>query len=146
GDVAAVAADRRLEAGGVPLGPTVLHAEQLGGAGLSIVDEDVVLPVRVARDEIRGVGAEGDEATVLADRGAEAVAVCLLAGAVDADPLGGARLAVANEDVIDAIRVAGNEVRAVGAEGDVAAVAADRRTEAVPAPLGPRAVDADPLG
>src|SRR5262249_57324092 len=67
-----------------------------GVAGEDVVGEEA-LPA--LGDEGGRVGVVGDHLPVGVDRGAEAVEVALLAVAADADPAGGAGLAVADEDV-----------------------------------------------
>ena len=59
-------------------------------------------------------GVERDEAAVGADRGLVAAVVGLIAGGVDADPLGRPGLAVMDEDVGCAVGVAGDQVVGVG--------------------------------
>src|SRR5947207_1256519 len=102
---AAVGAERGPVAFAVPLVPGAVHADALGGAGLPVVDEHVVVPVGVPGHEIGGERGEGDEAAVGAEHrpgeatGVATLTVPLVPGAVHAHALGGARLPVVDEDV-----------------------------------------------
>src|SRR5207247_3255808 len=90
-------------------------------------------PIGVAGHEIGGERGEGDEATVGAERGSEVVtgvatlSVPLVAGAIDAHPLGGAGQPVVDEDVSDPVGVPGYQVGGEGEERHEAPVGADRR-------------------
>ena len=154
-DIAAVGAERRLSALAPDLAPgldaAARDAHPRGLAGGEVADEDVHLAIRVAGDEVRGGGLEGHVAAARADRGRAAGAVRLAVRA-DADPLGHAARAVVQEDVGDAVGVAGDEVRRVRLEDDVAPVRADAAGDrAAPGiarrlALGAASRDADPLG
>src|SRR5581483_3565767 len=109
------------------------HAARLVLA--SGVDEDVVGAVRVAGDEVRRGRVEGDVAAVGRDRGVVPVAVPLLAPRGDAHAARLVLPSVVDEDVVGAVRVAGDQVRRVRVKGDVAPVRRDRGVEAVVVPL-----------
>ncbi len=64
--------------------PELSTLTRVGLAGLPVVDEDVAGAVRVAGDEVGGIGVERDEAPVGADRGEEASTVPLLTAGRDA--------------------------------------------------------------
>src|SRR5207247_6804510 len=130
GDVAALLADGRLEAHAVGAGGAELvDADQGGGAGVAVVEKNVALAVGVVAGQVAGLAAEHDEAPVLADAGAVAVAVGFGAAGPDADARGHAGLHVAHEDVALAVVVAADQVAGLGAEGDEPAVGADRGVE-----------------
>ena len=76
-----------------------------------------------AGHQILSMRLEGDEAAIGADGGSLAAHICLLSGAVHADPLGGAQQAVAHEHVGVAVGVLGNEVIGLRHEGDEPAIA-----------------------
>src|SRR5262249_30197675 len=120
----------------------------LGRSALAVVHERVGELVGVAGDEVAGGADEADEAPVGADRRAGAVAVPLTAGGVDAHALGRAGRAVADEDVLVAVRVAGDEVGRGAREGDEVAVGGERRPvgRGVGVGAGAGGVDADALG
>ena len=63
-DQAAVGRDRRADAVPVPLNPRGGHADPRRLAGLTVVDEDIHEPIRVAADEVAGVALERDQAAV----------------------------------------------------------------------------------
>src|SRR6266508_6680560 len=63
-------------------------------AGLPVVHEDVAHPVRVAWDEVRGVGTESHEAAVFRDGRSDAPPVALLSGRGQRGALGIPRHAV----------------------------------------------------
>jgi len=92
------------------------------------VDEDVPRPVRVARDEVVGVAPERDDVAVGRDCRIPALVVGLVAGRVDADPLGGSRRAIVDEDVGGVVRVALDEIARVALEGDEPPVRGDGGT------------------
>ena len=70
--------------------------------------------------------------------GPELSAIALDAARADADPLGRARLAVADEDVAHAVGVARHQVGGGRAEGDEAPVRRDRRADSCrPLPWAP---------
>ena len=121
---------------GVPWGPTLASTVVWATRSRTNTSSS---PLVVAGREVRRRRAEGHVAAVGADGRAVAVAVALLARRRQADPLGGAGPAVVDEDVLDAVGVAGHQARAGRGEGDVAAVAADGRREA--RPVGLPAVD-----
>jgi hypothetical protein len=110
------------------------------------MNEDVGGPVGVAGNQIVGIRVKRDEAAIGADRGIEAEVVALIAGGVDADPLGRPSLAVMNEDIGLAVGVAGNQVVGIRVKRDEAAIGADRGTVAGEVALIAGGVDADPLG
>ena len=70
GDVAAVGRDRLRRAGAVRLEPAGPERDAGGGPGREVADEDVAGAVRVAADEVAGVGLEHDAAAVPRDRAA----------------------------------------------------------------------------
>ena len=80
--------------------------------------EDIADSVSVADHQVRCVGDESHEATIRANRrrnsaitqGTTAVAVCLVAGGIYADPLGDPCLPVVDENVPYVVNVAGHEV------------------------------------
>src|SRR5205085_1541118 len=104
------------------------------------------VPVRVPPDEVGGRRVESDEPSVGRERRAGAVAVTLYTAGPDADALGEAEPAVADEDVGRAVGVAGYEVGRVRGERHEAAVGRDRRPVARPVGLCAGGGDADPLG
>ena len=134
--VSPVGTDRRLGAGAGA-------AEGFGGGADAVAHEHVRRAVRVAGNEVRGVRSERDVTSVGADRGLEAECVGLCSGGRDADALRRRAHTVADEDVADAVRVAGDEVVRSGAESDVASAGADRRGTAAVARSGLRARAAD---
>src|SRR5689334_613816 len=87
GDETPVGRERRVVAALVALLALRRDAHPLGCAQFAVADEDVELPVGVARDQVGGVRVEGDEAAVGRDRrpAKAAVAVGLLATLPDAD-------------------------------------------------------------
>src|SRR5207245_2239815 len=117
-----------------------------GVLGRQLVDEGVGHAVGVAGHQVRGLGGEADEVPVGAERGAGGEVVCLRAAAVNAHALGNTRLAVVDEDVGDAVGVAGNQVVCVRREADPGAVATQRQLERGVVCLVPPAVHVDPLG
>src|SRR4051794_30108543 len=100
-------------------------------------------PAREALDQVRGGRPEGDHLIVGRDHAADAVAVPLPARARDADALGGARLAVVEEDVAGAVGVARYEVARAGVEQHEAAVGRERGDVAVAVGLAAVRGDAD---
>src|SRR5260221_634972 len=98
---------------------------------------------RVARERhVAAVGGDGG----LKENAADAAGVVPLCSArVDAHPLGCAAQPVADEDVLDAVRVPGDEVGRVAHERHVATVGGSRGGEAVGVPLRPARVHAHPL-
>ena len=135
----------------VALRPVRSVADAHGCPRRAVVHEDVLREVGVGLDEVVGEGAEGDAVAVAADRRMRTVAVALRAVARDAVTLDRAGQAVVHENVDGAVRVALDEVRGLGVEGDVAAVGADRRPAhpvqkaAVAVRLRAAAADADAL-
>ena len=104
--------------------PGVADVHTFRDALFEVPHEDVVVPVRVARHQVGGVRLEGHDPAVAAERAVPRVVVGLLALLAHADPLDGARLHVADEDVALLVRVTGDEGPGVGAEGHIAAVGA----------------------
>jgi hypothetical protein len=150
GHVAPVVGDRRIAAVVVPEHAGRVHADHLGRAALAVAQEDVAHAVGVGRDEVGRGALEGHVAAVPGDRQAEERAVVVprdRPGRIDADAVGRAQEAVAHEDVVVAVDVAGDEVRGRAAEGDEAAVGGDlREAEAGAVALRPSRGDADALG
>jgi hypothetical protein len=110
------------------------------------MNEGVGLAVSIAGNQVVGVGPERDEAAIGADRGTAAEVVALIAGGIDADPLGRPGPAIMNEGIGLTVGIAGNQVVGVGRERDVATVGGDRGTAAAVVALIAGGVDADPLG
>ena len=92
-----VGGDRGERAFGVPLLSFGTDAEERRPAPLSVVQEDVDGLVSVALDQVWGGGLEGDEASVVRDRGNAAVEATVRVGLPD--PRRHAPLSVADEDV-----------------------------------------------
>jgi hypothetical protein len=61
--------------------------------------KEEVASVSIAGNQVVGEGRERDEAAIGADRGIEAGEVALIAGGIDADPLGRPGPAIMNEDI-----------------------------------------------
>lgn len=80
-----------------------------------------------ARDERGGIGLEHDEAPVGAQARAEADAVGLRSGGRDADTRHRCGQAIANEHIVNGVRVAGHEVRGSRSIRNEAPIGADRR-------------------
>ncbi len=95
-----------------------------------VVDEQVLLAVRVARDEVRRLRPEGHEATVAADGRQVALPVGRLA-ARGAGERGGAAEHVAHEDAAVADADPGGEIPRPRVERHVASVVADGGMKAV---------------
>src|SRR5581483_7743371 len=110
------------------------RARGLGSAQRAVY-EDVGDGVRVAGDEARRLRVEDHVAPVGRDRGAEAVAVALLAAGGDAHAAGPVLPSVVDEDVGLVVGIAGDEVRRIRVEVHVAPVGRDRGVEAVAVPL-----------
>src|SRR5690606_28694566 len=104
---------------------------------------DVGDAVAVATVEVRRLRLEGHEAAVWADRGRAGAPVRLAGAAAHAHPARRARDEVADEDVLDAVGVAGDEVRGGRGEDDVAPVGGDVRLVGVAVGLAPVVGDAD---
>ncbi len=142
--MAAVGGDPRLVGVPVALGAVAGDRGADGGAGLTVVHEDVGLPVGVVGNEIRRPRGEGDVAAVGGDRGADAAAVRLGAVAGHGDADGRALLEVPDEDVLVPVRVVGDQVVGPGLESRVAAVAGDGAVPGLPVGLGSLRGDRDP--
>ncbi|MFC2051048.1 hypothetical protein ACFLTN_07745, partial [Chloroflexota bacterium] len=112
---------------------------------IEVMNENVILAVCVARNEVAGIGPKGDIAAVVAYAGPIAAFVALGAIGGDTDP-GGMRIVDTNKDVSAVVCVTGNEVAGMGPKGDIAAVAAYVATPAVTVALGAIGGDADPGG
>jgi hypothetical protein len=126
-DVAAVAAERGVEAVAVHLEAVGTDAHPARVAGLQVVHEDVRLEVRVRRDQVERKGRERDDLPIRADRRSRArAALRLVAVRCDVDPRRRPRGDVVDEDIAQPIRVAGHQIGRVGDEGDVTPVRADR--------------------
>src|SRR3972149_10186168 len=96
------------------------------GAGAWIGEKQA--SVGVSSHQVRGRGAEGEEASVVADSDvieSAAISVALYASAGHADSGGRSGQTVVDEDVSDAVGVAQYQVRGEGMEGDEAAIRAD---------------------
>ena len=65
----------------------------------------------------------------------------LVSGAVDAHSCRDAQLAITNKDIGHLVGIAGNQVRGIRLEGNVASVSTDTRIGTRPVNLCPRAVD-----
>ncbi len=122
-DVAAVGADGRLLASAAPAAAT--HADTARDTRLAVMDKDVRGVDGVAGHQVGCPGLESNIATVGADAGVKAGGIGLVTVAAHGHPLGGLCLAVAHEDVRDAVGVARHEVGGPGREGHIAAVGAD---------------------
>ena len=135
---AAVGADGKVFAKAVCLRAKAVDVDPRGGdraregfvedsisVGISVVDENVVFPIRVPRDEVGGGRTECHEAAVGADRNVSARAVALRTKAVDTDPRGGPGLKVVDENVTARARVPRHEVGSGRDERHEAAVPAD---------------------
>ncbi len=142
GDVAAVRRHRGIAAEGVALRPPRGHALELRGRGLAITHEDVGIGVVVGRDQ-GAAAAERDVPAVRGDRArAVALEVRLAASVHDADALRRPALQIAQEDVVDAVGVSGDEVRSGAREPQEPSVGRDRRVRAVPISQGTSGCDA----
>ena len=108
GDEAAVGADHGTAA--TPVVVDDIHAHSFGGAGLTVMHEHVLSPIRVPGHEVGGVRDEGHEAAIGADRRPAARPVPLVPGAVHTDPLGDAGRPVEDKHVDDPVRVPGHEI------------------------------------
>ena len=110
-----------------PCAPARVEAHALGRAGLAVADEDVASAVRVAGDEVRRRGWRTRRSgRRRRSRGRRCAPLPCGPARVDADALGRARLAVADEDVDAPFVSPGDEVRGGALEGDEAAVGGDR--------------------
>ena len=89
------------------------------------MNEDVLRPVRIVRNQVARVGLEGDVAAVRAHGGLGARAVRLRARARATDQRGLTGLDVVDEDVGLAVRVTVDEISRPGLESDETAVGAD---------------------
>ena len=128
-DHPAVRRDRRIEAVGVALRAVRGDAHPPGRPGRAVADEHVDEAVGIARDEVGGVRAEGDEPAVPGDRGRRALeaVLALPAAGPQRHALRRPRLRVADERVTATVRVPGDEVRRVRDERREAAVRGRRR-------------------
>src|SRR5581483_8353039 len=95
--------------------------------GLVFFEEDVVVAVGVAGDEVGCGRVEHDVAAVGGDASPEAASVGLGARRVGADPLGPAGKAVVHVHVVGAVGIGAGEVGGVRIERDVASVTGDSR-------------------
>src|SRR3972149_5695723 len=109
------------------------------------MDEDVLLPIGVARYQVVGLGGEGHEAAIGAHGGILTFLLTLQAIARDADPRGLSRPPVMEEDVRGAVGVAWHEVVSPRLEGQVAAVGTYRSSAASVVGLLAGARDAHPF-
>src|SRR6202008_1817539 len=105
--------------------------------------------VRVPGDEVAGVAEERDEATVRGDRRRVDAARDVARGAVrlrsrgiDAHARGDGGLSIVDEDVAGAVRVSGDEVGRLAAEGHVPSVGRDVRIVRYAGSPDPRRIDA----
>ncbi len=110
------------------------------------MNEHVFVPVRVAGNEIGRDAQERHATAVGGDHGVGARKIPLHSAGVDADELGRVEEAVAYEDVVEAVRISGDEIGRRARERHVAAVRGDRGVRAVAVPLCPGRIDADALG
>jgi hypothetical protein len=85
-------------------------AQAREGRRVDVAHEDVRPPVRVARDEVRGVALEGDPSAVGRDRPQQGCVVALRASGAEARPHGRPVEAVAEEHVPRGVRVPGDQV------------------------------------
>ena len=144
--VAAVTTRRRVPAETQRLRAVVGDAHPLRGTRLPVAREHVRLAVRVTRHEVVRRRHEHHVAAVTADlREAVGRAVGLRTVGGDICPLGGPRLPVVDKDVVDAVRVAGDQVCRRRHEHHVAAVRGDQGPRAGTVGLGAVARDAHPL-
>jgi hypothetical protein len=146
-DETAVRADDREDAGAVPLIARGVLAHALGRSRRAIAQEHLV-EERDPGDEVVGGGAENDETAVGADIGAEARAVPLYTGVVDAHDLRRPGDPIVNEHLVYELEgvLLRNEVEGVRMERDEAAIGADSRPIAEPVRLFARAAHSDALG
>ena len=123
------------------------HAVGVGfDVGTEKADEDVGLPIGVARHQVGGLRFERERAAVAADRGVEAGGVGLASVSRDAHPAGDSGLTVVNEDVGVAVGVAVHQVGGERGERDEASVGVDHGRDARFIALAPGRVEAGPLG
>ena len=90
-----------------------------------VVDEDIGELIRVAGHQVGRVRMEGHEAAVAGDGRSVGVAVALRPIRGQGDTGRGPGLPVVHEDVLRIVRVTCDQVRRVGLESDVAAIARD---------------------
>ncbi len=136
-DEATVGSDPAFPADGVRLCPTRTQTHQTGPPRRAIVKEDVLGAVYVTRDEIRSVAVERHVPPVGGNGRIAAPVAALRARGVDAHALGDTGHHVVDEDVLELIRIAGNEVGVVAVEGEVAAVVRDGRGDDPGGTVGP---------
>ena len=110
GDEAPVRRERRGEAVPVALDAARPEAHAPGRARLAVADEHVDTSVGVARHQVGGIRAEGDEPPVRRERRLEAEAIALDSARPEAHAPGRARLAVADEHVGPVVGVARHQV------------------------------------
>lgn len=72
GNVATISGDRRFSADTIPLGSSRPHRDAGGDSGLPVIDEDVIVAIRVAGHEVTGEGSEGNVSTIAGERGLRA--------------------------------------------------------------------------
>jgi hypothetical protein len=118
----------------------------LDGVAYEIVDEDVRHAVRIIRHEVGGVGGEDHVAAVGADLRIPRQRVRLGAVRGNTHPHGGPEQPVADEDVVNAVGVACNEVGSFRLEGHIAAVGADETSVATPVGRGATCGHTDQFG
>jgi hypothetical protein len=128
------------------LGALGADVDALRGPRQAIAHEDVGRLVRVSDDEVVRVAAEDDEAPVRGEHAAAARAVALDAVRADARELERPGREVADEDVVRAVRVAGDEVVREAREGDEPPVCADPRTPGPAVRLEAAGADVQALG
>jgi hypothetical protein len=145
-DVAAVGTDARRVRSAIALHAARVDAQALGRARDAIADEHVRHAVGVAHHDVGGLRREDHVATVATDEAASARAVGLATAVAQADALGDAGAAVAQEHVRHAVGVTGDEVRRRRREHDVARVRADGVEEARGIRLRPARPEVDALG
>ncbi len=121
-DVAAVGRDVGTVRRPGGLGPGAGRGDADRGVGLQVAQEDVDDPVGVVRHQVGGGTLEHDIAAVAGDRSLVRIVVRLGPVRSDRDALGGPGREVADEDVVVAVGVAGNEIVGTADEGDALAV------------------------
>lgn len=142
-DPLAIAGDLRAQAVAVGLTAGSGHADPRGRPVAAVMDKDVLPGVVIAADQIAGIGAEGHESPVIAQRGCKAVVIGLGAAGGDADAGGRGRVQVVDEDVPVSVAVPGHQIAGQRAKGNELAVAGDRRLHAVVIGLHAQAGNAD---
>ncbi len=105
------------------------HGDALRRPGRGVAHEDIGRGVGVARHKVRGHGLESDCGPVVRDGRVPGVVVGLAPRRVQREPRRLAGLSVVQEDVTPVVGVAADQVRRIGFERDVAAIAGDDRME-----------------